>query len=290
MRTLRSESKMKGSKFNNTFEEAINLDNDDFVNIHSGGSSVVMLSREPLAKKKANQVLVKKTKVIKIEVSKEDVKKKGMKKRKTKRKNVVENEDADVEDDKTQELQKISCRPVTLLLLTYADKVVLNGYNLRRSRPLINQIDSVDLEMLEEHGLRNGEFGTLEFRADGEVDPIDVNGDEDKVDVESIEKIYSRICDDKEKLRKQLRRDNISPTNEVTMKTPVKVAVNPGQSNFVKGSSFVKGNSPICNVQSTGRNNEKTKIMDGCDSPSVLFLEYKGNTSLDSPVVLTPGF
>ncbi|CAH1418803.1 unnamed protein product [Lactuca virosa] len=82
----------------------------------------------------------------------------------------------------------------------------------------------------------------------------------------------------------------MSPTNEVTMKTPVKVAVNPGQSNFVKGSSFVKGNSLICNVQSTGRNNEKTKIVDGCDSPSVLFLEYKGNTSLDSPVVLTPGF
>ena len=68
-----------------------------------------------------------------------------------------------------------------MLQLTYADKVVLNGYNLRRSRSLIKQIDCMDLEMLEEHGLRNGKFGTLEFRADGEVDPIDVNGDEDKV-------------------------------------------------------------------------------------------------------------
>ncbi|CAH1418804.1 unnamed protein product [Lactuca virosa] len=229
MRTLRSESKMKGNKFSNTFEEAINLDDDDFVNIHSGGSSVVMLSREPLAKKKVktrfekceSSVSVskkkkrkdehyedseadvdvnvrrsgrKKTKVLKIEVSKEDDKKKGMKKRKPKRMNVVENEDADVEDDKTQELQKISCRmsPKSMYMavkgmsysqkemLAYADKVVLNGYNLRRSRPLINQIDSVDLEMLEEHGLRNGEFGTLEFRADGEVDPIDVNGDDEE--------------------------------------------------------------------------------------------------------------
>ncbi|CAH1431834.1 unnamed protein product [Lactuca virosa] len=248
---------MKVNKFSNTFEEAINLDDDDFVNIHSGGSSVVMLSRESLAKKKVkchfekgeSSVSVckknkrkdehyedseadldvnvrrsgrKKTKVIKNEVLKEVDNKKRMKKRKSKIKNVVENEDVAVEDNTTKELPKISCRmsPKSMYMvvkgmsysqkemLTYADKVVLNGYNLRRSRPLIKQIDSVDLEMLEEHGLRMGKFVTLEFRGDGEVDLIDVNGDEDKlVGVESTEMLYCRICDDKKKkLRKQLRR------------------------------------------------------------------------------------
>ncbi|CAI9271994.1 unnamed protein product [Lactuca saligna] len=59
--------------------------------------------------------------------------------------------------------------------------------------------------------------------------------------------------------------DNRSPTNEATMKTPVKVTVNSDQTNFMKGSSFVKGSSLICNVQSTGRNNEKTKVVDGCE-------------------------
>ncbi|CAI9299895.1 unnamed protein product [Lactuca saligna] len=181
------------------------------------------------------------------------------------------------------------------LLLTYEDKVVLNGYNLRRSRPLIKHIDSVDLDMLEEHGFRNGKFGTLEFRADGEVDPIDVNGDEDNVGLEEdanddVVKEWSRKVQKHFNVKNVEHVDNISPTNEATMKMPIKVAVNSGQSNFVKGSGFVKGNSPICNVQSTGRNNKKTKIVDGCDSSSMLFLEYKGNTSLDSLVVLTPGF
>ncbi|CAH1440015.1 unnamed protein product [Lactuca virosa] len=255
-----------------------------------------------------------------------------MKKRKSKRENVVENEDVGVKDDTSKELQKLSCRmsPKSMYMavkgmsytqkemLAYADKVVLNGYNIRRSRPLIKQIDSVDLEMLEEHGLRMGKFGTLEFRGDGEVDLIDVNDDQDKlVGVETIEMLYCRICDDKKKIEEAIKKglendgnddevkewsrkvsqlfnattvehgDNSSPkneANEATMKTPVKVAVNSEQSNFVKGSS------PICNVQSSVENNEKTKVVDGCDSPSVLFLEYKGNTSLDSPVVLTPGF
>ena len=40
--------------------------------------------------------------------------------------------------------------------------------------------------------------------------------------------------------------DNSSPTNEATMKTPFKVAVNSNQSNLVKGSS------PICNVPLEG--------------------------------------
>ncbi|CAH1452702.1 unnamed protein product [Lactuca virosa] len=204
---------------------------------------------------------------------------------------------------------------ITKKKLTYADKEVSNGYNLRRSWPLIKHIDSVDLEMLEEHGLQMGRFGTLEFRGDEEVDLIDVDDDEDKlVDVETNEMLYCRICDDKKKIEEAIKKglendandeevkersqkvhqlfyattmepgDNRSPTNEATMKTSVKVVVNSDQSNFVKGSS------PICNVQSTGRNNEKTKVVDVCDSPSVLFLEYKGNTSLDSPVVLTPGF
>ncbi|CAH1448562.1 unnamed protein product [Lactuca virosa] len=190
MRTLRSESKMKGNKFSNTFEEAINLDDDDFVNIHSGGSSVVMLSREPLAKKKV------KTRFEKGESSV------SVSKKKKRKDEHYEDSEADVDVN-----------------LTYADKVVLNGYNLRRSRPLIKQIDSVDLEMLEEHGLRNGEFGTLEIRVDGEVDPIDVNGDEDKVeDVESIEKLYSRICEDKEKIEEAIKKRLEEDANDDVVK------------------------------------------------------------------------
>ncbi|CAI9296588.1 unnamed protein product [Lactuca saligna] len=506
---------MKGSKFSNTFEEAINLDDDDFLNIHSGESSVSVNKKNKWKDEIYEDIEAdldvnvrrsgrKKSKVIKKnEVLKETDNKKGMKKRKSKRNNLVENEDVVVEDDRSKELHKISCRmspksiymavkgmsysqkemvrrmgfgafldikldsvssrldyylvekfraktstiktnkgeilitkktveemfglpsegldynqlvecdktetiieawksqyprgrfnngnyvkrirqsdvaddmfklnfltlfrntfaetemsgashincleklaryediqnidrckyiveclekakykwrpndancyytgPITLLL---TDKVVLNGYNLRRSRPLITQIDSVDLEMLEEHGLRMGKFGTLEFRGDGEVDLVDVNGDEDKLGWNQLkcyivgsvmirkkteEAIMKGLEDDpnddvvKEwsiKVRQLFNEKTVElgdtslPTNEVAMKTPGKVAVNSKQNNFVKGSSM------ICQVQSTGRNNEKTKVVDGFNSPFVLFLEYKGNTSLDSPVVLTPG-
>ena len=41
---------------------------------------------------------------------------------------------------------------------------------------------------------------------------------------------------------------------------------------------------------STGRNKGKLKVVYVCDSLSVLLLEYKGNSLLDSPVVMTPGF
>ncbi|CAH1448258.1 unnamed protein product [Lactuca virosa] len=224
---------MKGSKFNNTFEEAINLDDDDFMNIHSGGSSVVMLSREPLAKKKVKCHFEKGT----------------------------------------------------------------------------SSVSHIVLDLI--HSMCDSMYMAVKGMSYSQ---------KELVGVESIEMLYCRICDDKKKIEEAIKKgleddanndvvkewsikvrqlfnektvehgDNSSPTNEATMKTPIKVAVNSEQNNFVKGCSFVKGSSLICNVQSTGRNNEKTKVVDGCDSPSVLFLEYKGNTSLDSLVVLTPGF